>query len=40
MSSIASPCPPGTVQKTTSGKLRRTAMRDLYVRGELEKLAA
>ena len=27
--------PPGTVEKTTSGKLRRAAMRELYVRGEL-----
>jgi fatty-acyl-CoA synthase len=27
--------PPGTVQKTTSGKLRRTAMRDAYAAGAL-----
>jgi fatty-acyl-CoA synthase len=27
--------PPGTLEKTTSGKLRRTAMRDAYIRGEL-----
>lgn len=27
--------PPGTVQKTTSGKLRRAAMRRLYVSGAL-----
>jgi fatty-acyl-CoA synthase len=27
--------PPGTVQKTTSGKLRRAAMRDAYVSGAL-----
>jgi fatty-acyl-CoA synthase len=25
----------GTIQKTTSGKLRRSAMRDAYIRGEL-----
>jgi fatty-acyl-CoA synthase len=28
--------PPGTVRKTTSGKLRRAAMRELYVNSELE----
>ncbi len=27
--------PSGTVEKTTSGKLRRAAMRDMYVRGDL-----
>jgi fatty-acyl-CoA synthase len=27
--------PRGTVEKTTSGKLRRSAMRDAYLRGEL-----
>lgn len=27
--------PPGTIRKTTSGKLRRAAMRDLYAGGEL-----
>ena len=31
--------PPGTVEKTTSGKLRRAAMRDLYTSGALAKLA-
>jgi fatty-acyl-CoA synthase len=30
--------PRGMVRKTTSGKLRRTAMRDLYVSGTLERL--
>lgn len=32
--------PPGTVRKTTSGKLRRSAMRDLFDRGELVTLAS
>ena len=31
--------PRGTIEKTTSGKLRRSAMRDAYVRGELPALA-
>jgi hypothetical protein len=30
--------PPGTVEKTTSGKLRRSAMRDSYLRGDLAAL--
>jgi fatty-acyl-CoA synthase len=30
--------PPGTVEKTTSGKLRRSAMRDSYLRGDLPAL--
>lgn len=30
--------PPGTVQKTTSGKLRRAAMREVYAGGELPAL--
>lgn len=32
--------PPGTVQKTTSGKLRRAAMRELFLRRELEEPVA
>ena len=32
--------PPGTIEKTTSGKLRRAAARDRYLAGELEQLAA
>ncbi|MFF4251894.1 fatty acyl-AMP ligase [Streptomyces sp. NPDC001663] len=31
---------PGTVRRTTSGKIRRTLMRDLYLRGELRPLYA
>ena len=31
---------PGTVEKTTSGKLRRGAMRDAYLRGALEPVPA
>ncbi len=30
---------PGSIPKTTSGKLRRTALRDAYRRGELDGLA-
>jgi fatty-acyl-CoA synthase len=32
--------PPGSVEKTTSGKLRRSAMRSAYLRGDLPVLAA
>lgn len=32
--------PPGTVEKTTSGKLRRAAMRDAYATGELANMGA
>ena len=32
--------PPGSVEKTTSGKLRRSTMKSAYVRGELPVLAA
>ena len=31
---------PGAVRRTTSGKVQRSAMRELYLRGELEPLAA
>ena len=32
--------PPGSVEKTTSGKLRRSTMRSAYLRGDLPVLAA
>lgn len=30
--------PPGTIQKTTSGKIKRSAMKDMFASGKLEKL--